>query len=231
MLVSLLLKIITLSTLAFAADKKDSGTTPTYMISGDAKLYTHFIERGLSMSNNNPALNAEFLFNYGSQFKVGFWGSNISNVSQTDDNFWLKFLTEIKVDFDSGSKLRFYINDDHFYKSDIRNGQEVGVHYEFSSYKVHFAWMNNFQGSHSSADYLNVRKLFDLKKSIKGGGQVGYIYQSGTGYDNYFDLKALAYYQINTNSLAEAGVTFVTNASQFGNRADPAMYFAFEFNF
>lgn len=230
MLVSLLLQLFTFGSLAFAADQKNSGTTPTYMVTGDAKLYTHFIERGLSMSNNNPALNAEFLFNFGSQFKVGFWGSNISNVSQSDDNFWLKYLAEIRVDFSTKSNLRFYIHDNHYYKSDVRNGQEMGVNVDHNNYLFQLAWMNNFEGTHTSAQYLNLGKLFTYRKSMKYGGLAGYTLQTADGYANYFDFKALGIYEINANAIGEIGITMLSN-SQFGSRGDPAYYLAFAFNF
>src|SRR4051812_38951611 len=89
-------------------------------ISGDVQLLSQYIERGLSMSDNNPAMNASFLYNLGSQMRMGFWGSNISNLSATDDNFWFKFLAQFDVMFGSTLNSHFYISDDHFYKSNQR---------------------------------------------------------------------------------------------------------------
>ena len=208
--------------IAIAAN--DKSPTPTYKISVDAKLYSQFIDRGLSISDKNPALNASFLFNLGPQFRVGFWGSNISNISSADDNFWFKFMADVRVDFNQNSNLLLYLNDDHFYKSSIRNGQSVGIKVNYFLYTGELEWMNNYQGTHVDADYFNVGKLFDFRQSLRIGGKVGYTLQHSSGLQNYFDLKALGIYEITKNASVEGGATFITNDSQFNGRGDPGFY-------
>jgi hypothetical protein len=212
-----------ISHFTFAASDK-STATPTYKISADAKLSTQYIERGLAISDGNPALNASFIFNLGPQFRFGFWGSNISNISSNDDNFWLKLLADVHVDFNQNSNLAIYLNDDHFYKSSVRNGQRAGLKYNYFLYLAEVEWMNNFEGTHTDSVYFNGGKLFDFRQSMKYGGKLGYTVQHSVNYANYFDFKLLGIYDINKNANVEVGFTLSTQSSQFNNRGDPAIY-------
>ncbi len=209
---------------AYALNEK--APSPSYKISIDAKLQSHFIDRGLSISDKNPALNASFLFNLGPQFRVGFWGSNISNLSYSDDNFWFKFVADVRVDFNQNSNLMLYLNDDHFYKSSVRNGQSVGLKYFYFLYMAELEWMNNYQGTHVNSEYVNLGKLFEFRPSLRVGGKIGYTLQNSVGLDNYFDAKALGIYDFNKNSSFEAGATMVTNENQFNGRGEPGFYVA-----
>ncbi len=209
---------------SFAVNDKPS-TVPTYKVSVDAKLYSHYIERGLSMSDTNPAMNVAFLYNFGPQFSMGFWGSNISNISSADDNFWFKFLANVRVDFTPTMGMLMYINDDHYYKSSIRNGQLFGAKFNYLNYLAELEWTNNYQGTHGNSEYLNVGKLVDYKM-FKVGGKIGYTLQNSDNYSNYFDIKGLGTYALGTNSTAEAGLTFVSSEGQFNGRAKPAIYVA-----
>ena len=97
------------------AQEKDKakGITADYSITGDSQLVSHFIVKGLSYSDNNPAMSASFFTNLGSQFKLGFWGSNVANLSASDDNFWLKLFAKIKIDFGENYMANIFINDNH----------------------------------------------------------------------------------------------------------------------
>lgn len=207
---------------SFAADQKSSNS-PTYKVSVDAKVLSHFIDRGLSISDTNPAMNVSFLYNLGPQFRLGFWGSNISNVSSVDDNFWFKFIADVKVDFSATATMDLYIHDDHYYKTDVRNGQSLGVRWTWDPYLGELEWMNNYQGTGTSAEYLNVGRLWNYRM-LKVGGKVGYTLQSAENYQNYFDLRLLALYHFSANSVIEGGATMVSSDSQFNGRGKPAFY-------
>lgn len=196
----------------------------TNEISGEAQLLTHFVERGLSMSDKSPAMNASFLYNLGSQLRLGFWGSNVSNLSATDDNFWFKFLAELHVDFTTNLNAEIYVSDNHFYKSDQRNGQRIGGLFNYYSYYFTVEWMSNLEGSKSSAEYINVGKLFNYGNKIKYGGDVGLTYSHNANIKSYFDARALARYYMNTSTSFEAAATYNSYSSHFGSRADPAYY-------
>ncbi|MBC7421688.1 MAG: hypothetical protein H7328_13245 [Bdellovibrio sp.] len=207
-----------------AAEEKKAGTAPTYRISANALLLSQFVDRGLAISDKNPALNASFLFNFGSQFKLGFWGSNISHVSAADDNFWFKLLAEIKIDFSDKSAVKLYLHDDKYYKLNIRNGQRAGLLLNYNLWNAQAEWMSNYEGTSTFAQYLNVGKAYIFKQDYSLGAKLGYVMQTAPGLENYFDLKAYVDYQMTLNSRLELGGTMVSNNSQFGNRGDPAVF-------
>lgn len=213
------------------ADQRNYGANPSYLVSGEAQLLSHFIDRGLSFSNDNPAMNASFLFNLGSQLKLGFWGSNISNVSAIDDNFWFKALGEIAIEFSDKFKSRFYISDDHFYKSDIRNGQIAGLDIDYHSYLFKLEWDSNFEGTKTNAEYFNFGRFFVFKKDFKYGGYIGYTNSHASTLSSYFDIRPELQYSVSTNSNAELGASFNSNGSQFGSRGDPAYYVGFKLRY
>lgn len=226
------LSLLGIHSLALSAEKEsEKGTKPTYHFSGDAQLLSHFIDRGLSITNGNPALNASFLFNFGQQFRVGFWGSNVSNVTATDDNLWLKFVADVHISFSTDSIFKMYFNDDHYYKSDARNGQSVGFNYDFKSYLTQLEWMSNFQGTKTDAIYLKLGKMFVFYKDILTGVSLGYTSQKSSAYSNYFDLKGFSIDKLSDFFELEAGLTFTTNSSQFNGRGNPAIYGAIRLNY
>lgn len=196
----------------------------TNEISGEAQLVTHFVERGLSMSDKGPAMNASFLYNLGSQLRLGFWGSNVSNLSATDDNFWFKFLAEFNVDFKNNLSAQLYVSDNHFYKSDQHNGQRIGGLFSYYTYYFTLEWMSNLEGSKSSAEYLNVGKLFNYGNKIKYGGDIGVTNSHNANINIFFDARLLARYFLNTTTSFEAAATYNSYTSYFGSRADPAYY-------
>lgn len=196
----------------------------TNEITGEAQLVTHFVERGLSMSDGGPAMNASFLYNLGSQLRLGFWGSNISNLSASDDNFWFKFLAELNVDFSTNLTSQLYVSDNHFYKSDQHNGQRIGSLFNYYSYYFTLEWMSNLEGSKSSAEYFNIGKLFNYGTKIKYGGDVGLTNSHNANLKSYFDARLLARYFLNTSTSFEAAATYNSYSSYFGKRADPAYY-------
>ncbi len=216
---------------SWAAAKSEVGNKPTYRFSGDAQLLTQFIDRGLSITDGNPGLNASFLFNMGQQFRIGFWGTNVSNVTSGDDNLWLKFIADINIEFSSDSKFMAYFHNDNYYKSDLRNGQSFGMTYDFKSYMSQIEWLTNYQGTSKSAFYLKVGKIFPLYKKILPGVSVGYTAQNSDGYLNYLDVKGFGTYTLTSSFEIEGGITAVTNSTQFGRRGNPGIYLGIKLNY
>ncbi len=223
LLLNLISMLIGATCFAQSQDRLKSNLA-TNEISGEAQLVTHFVERGLSMSDRGPAMNASFLYNLGSQLRLGFWGSNVSNLSATDDNFWFKFLAEFNVEFSNNLSSEFYVSDNHFYKSDQHNGQRIGGLFNYHSYYFTLEWMSNLEGSKSSAEYLNVGKLFNYGTKTKYGGDIGLTNSHNANIKIFFDARILARYFLNTTTSFEAAATYNSYASYFGSRADPAYY-------
>lgn len=197
---------------------------PDYHISGEAQLLSHFIHRGLSYSDNNPAMNASFLFHLGPQLKLGFWGSNIANLSAVDDNFWLKMTAKMDTEFTDTITGTFYIADNRFYKSDSRNGQNIGYELNYKGNEFLLEWMSNYEGAKTAAEYVRFGRLFDYKKKFRFGGYAGITYTSNSSVlQSYMDLRAVGQFIFSEAATAEGGVTFNSNAGQFGKRGDPGL--------
>lgn len=211
---------------AQSAADKSKATAATNRIGGHAQLLSHFVERGLSMSNGNPALNASFLFNLGAQVRLGFWGSNISNLSASDDNFWFKFLGEFDIKFANGLQSNVYVSDNHFYKSDQRNGQRIGSNFIYYLYQFTFEWMSNLEGSKGNAEYVNFGKYFLWKDKFRFGPLVGFTNSHTDVINSYFDARFIGEYTVSSNTIAETGVSlnFTSDNAVFGKRADPAVW-------
>lgn len=208
-----------------------NGKTPDYSVSGQVHLITNFVDRGLSMSDNNPAMNADFLFNFGQQLKLGIWGSNISNLNNQKDNFWLKIVGEARVEFSKDSDLIIYFNDNHFYKSDVRNGQQLGGLLSYKIYSGQFEWSTNFEGSRENAFYLNGGVLFPYKTKMFYGGNVGYTSVRSSEFNDYIDLKAQAVYKFTEYFLADAAITLALDQNQFNNRGGFQIYIGLKLQF
>lgn len=219
----ILIFLLLSSKAAFSEDRLKSNLA-TNDISGEVLLATQFVERGIGMSDQNPAMNASFLYNLGTQVRMGFWGSNVSSLSAADDNFWLKFMVEFNVLFGTNLNTKFYASDNHFYKSDQRNGQRFGAVFSYFTYFYTFEWMSNFEGSKANAEYLEMGKYFYAGNKIRYGGSVGYTVGHATTTNSYFNVKALIDYMLNTTTYFEAAATVNTNPSAFGKRGDPAVW-------
>lgn len=195
-------------------------------VSGDAQLWSHFIVKGLSYSDNNPAMNASFVAKLHPQIKLGIWGSNISNLNAVDDNFWLKVFTRINIDFSDRFFFSLFLTDNRFYKSDVRNGQTFGGEFNYKNYEFGLELMSNFEGTRSPAEYLWIGKLMDYRSNLKWGGYGGMTISQAVTYQSFFDFKIVGQYLFNSISNAELGLTFNSNSAQFGIRDDPAVYMA-----
>ncbi|HRO67024.1 MAG TPA: hypothetical protein PL182_05630, partial [Pseudobdellovibrionaceae bacterium] len=76
----------------------------TYRLDGLVSLMSNFVESGLTQTDNDPALQGSFWFNFGPQFRMGLWGGNVSYDGQ-DSHFLLKLNAELKVDFSQDSNM------------------------------------------------------------------------------------------------------------------------------
>ena len=195
-------------------------------VSGDAQLVSHFIVKGLSYSDNNPAMNASFVAKLHPQIKLGIWGSNVSNLNAVDDNFWLKIFSRIYIEFSERLFFSLFITDNRFYKSDIRNGQTFGADVNFRNYEFGLELMSNFEGTRNSAGYLWFGRLYDYRSNLKWGSYAGSTISQSAAYQSYLDFRIVGQYLFNSISNAELGVTFNSNSAQFGIRDDPAIYLA-----
>src|SRR5437762_3247023 len=76
---SLLAASIVASTLPVLA--AESAPQPEHTITGNVGLFSQYIFRGLTQTNENPALQGGFDYAHISGLYAGVWGSNISWIS------------------------------------------------------------------------------------------------------------------------------------------------------
>lgn len=216
------------SYVAQAADSKAGANSPTFRLSGDAQLMTHFVYRGLSYTDKDPGLNAGFYFNFGPQFKFGFAGSN---VKFDDTHLWLSFKGLVKVDFSADIYMNIYYANHRFYKSDSRNGNTLGTTIDIYSYKVQFDMDSNWEGTAQAAQYIGLSHEFKIPYELYFVPAFGYTMQKSSDYSNYFDIKTGLVYKTKQAGTWELAMTYNSNASQFNGRGDMFFYLSTQFEF
>lgn len=229
----LLFPIVALSQSVAKSKSKDAPSlTPTFSASGMATLTSHFIYNGLSMSNSNPAINAHLLLNMGPQFKMGFWGANISNVTNSDDNFWVQFQGVITVEFQNQLKTNFTVADHRYYTSQQRNGQTASADFVFrSKYIGKIEMNNNFEGTDSSSQHYRGGYIHRFKGPWHAAGYLGYTNEQSEQLNSFLDFQGEGLYQPMPNMKFKAGVTLTSDAGQLNGRGAFHYFFAGEFTF
>ena len=215
-----------------AKGKEVSSTQPNFSASGSASLISHFVDHGLSMSNKNPAINAELLLNMGSQFKLGFWGSNIRNVTNPDDNFWVKYLGVIVIDFSKNVRTLLTIADNRFYTSQQRNGQTLKAEFEIGNkYSSSIELNNNFEGTSQASQYISGGYLYRWKGPWYAAFVLGYTNQTADELNNYLDLRTEAIYHPLPKIKFKFGLTGTSDSGQLNSRGAFTYYLAGDFDF
>ena len=184
------------------------------------------------MSNKNPALNAQLLLNMGSQFKLGFWGSNIRNVTNSDDNFWVQYQGVIVIDFSKDVKSYLTIADNRFYTSQQRNGQSFNANFEIKNkYYLQLDFNNNFEGTGLGSQYINGGYLYKWKGPWLAAGYVGYTVQKTDGVNNYIDVRLEGIYNPLPKMKFKAGITGTSDSGQISGRGAFTYFFSGDFEF
>ena len=184
--VTTILTLGLLATDAFAAE--GGGTTPTFKMSGDVALLSHYVEYGLSQSDKTPALQGSFWFNLGSQFRLGLWGSN-TNYEHSDDHFNLRFSGDIRVDFTQNNNMVIAYSRSQYYNGGDRNGDLIGVRFNFTDYRVTYDYMSNWEGTKKSSNRFGFGKLTKVFTTWEWDNEAGYNAPGASGINPYFDLR------------------------------------------
>jgi uncharacterized protein (TIGR02001 family) len=166
-----------------------SSTQPTFRMNGSAQLTSNYIEKGLTQTDGDPGLQADFWFNLGSQFRVGVWGANVSYDSASSTHFWLKANADVRVDFSQTSNLIIKYSNNQYFRSNNRDGNTIGVHLDFSGYKVLYEIDSNWQGTQDGATYAGLGKDFPIWNTWVWANQGGYTIPEADGVQSFFDYK------------------------------------------
>lgn len=195
--------------------------TPDYGLSGSSEILTHFAYRGLSYSGTQPSLISSFLYNFGSQFRLGAWGANLN---LPDSNLWLKFVMEIQLKFAEQHDVTLFVHRDQFYSNGERNGNEAGFNYYFlEHYYIGISTKDNFEATHTASEYFSFAHAIPLGKVFNFSYKIGYTHQRDNLYDSYADAKVSIDYELK-NSTFEVGVTDMSSKDKFNQKAEPHFY-------
>lgn len=213
------------------APASENAGAPSFKLTGGAELMTNYINRGLTETDKDPALQANFWFNFGPQFRMGLWGSNVGYTG-SDTRFLLKLNADIKINFSQATKMYIVVNNNNYFKPEGRNGWTYGLHLIMSNkYKVIVENETNWEKTGSQLTYFAFGYEYDITEKWKWPSQIGYSQIKVDNYSNYFDFRTGIHYKSSVNIRYKLDLTGTTNSSQFGSRGDYAYILAAQTEF
>lgn len=218
---------------AGAADINAEGKAPgapTFKLSGGAELMTNYVHRGLTETDKDPALQASFWFNFGPQFRMGLWGTNVG-YEGSDTRFLLKMNADVKVNFSETSHMIIMASKNNYFKPEDRNGWTYGLHFGFSKYKVLIENETNWHGTNSQLVYYALGYEHEINEKWIWPTEIGYSQMRDDHYSNYFDFRTGIHYKSSVNIRYKLDFTGATNAGQFDGRAAYAFILAAQTEF
>lgn len=213
---------------AHAAESTDSNNA-SFKMEGEASLMSNYVEYGLTHTDKDPALQGKYLFNFGPQFRMGVWGSNIA-YEGSDTHFLLRINADIVVTFSKDSSMTIKVMDEHFFKPETRNGMISGLHFNFYGYGIRYEQINNFEGTEEAATSYAFTKTWDVWQTWHWENLIGYMMLDSSTLTNYFWLESF----LGTKPgylLYQGGISFNSNPSQFHGEGDLAIVFKATANF
>lgn len=201
------------------AQEDSKSDVPSFKMNGEVALLTNYVEHGLTQTDKDPSLQAAFGFNFGPQFKLGVWGSNV-NFDSTE-HFLLKINAELKVQISTKTdfKLGYYKN--QYFKTDTRNGNTTYLVITSHGYRIRYESNSNWEGSDAGSTYYSFGTAFDLSQNWKWDNEVGYtMIQDVPNMENYFDLRTSFQYKGSSNILYQITATGTSTAAQFNGQGD-----------
>lgn len=167
----------------------EGNLSPTFQLSGDVSLLSHYVEHGISQSANSPALQGAFWFNFGPQFRMGLWGSN-TNFESGNDHFNLRANADLKVVINSTSDLVIAYSKNQYYNGGEHNGSVFGIHLRFGEYIITYDSISNWEATNKGS----TRFAFGRKMPISNGwiwnNEIGYNTPEVSTLNPYFDGRS-----------------------------------------
>ncbi len=201
------------------AQEDSKSDMPTFKMSGDVSLLTNYVEHGLTQTDKDPSLQGAFSFNFGPQFKLGVWGSNV-NFDSTE-HFLLKINAELRIQISSKTDFKVGYLKNQYFKTDSRDGSTTYLVVTSHGYRVRYEQTSNWEGSDESATYYSFGKMFDLDQNWKWDNEVGYTMISDVpNIENYFDVRTAFLYKGGSNITYQIAATTTSATSQFNGQGD-----------
>jgi hypothetical protein len=207
-----------LASFSFGAESDSANTNATFKMNGDVSLLSHYVEYGLSQSDRSPALQGNFWFNFGPQFRLGVFGSN-TNYPNDNDHFNLRLNAEVKIGFTQNTSMTIAYAKSQFYKGGDHNADLLGLHFEFWDYRITYDSTSNWEATNDRAGRYAFGKATKLWTSWTWDNEIGYTSPSASSYNTYFDIRTGLGDQLGP-VFVEGALTGTTTPSQFNGSGD-----------
>lgn len=176
-----LLSLLTLSTVVFIpisaqADESSLGLDFT----GNASLVTEYVFRGITQSNENPAIQGGFDVSHDSGIYAGVWGSNVNFNDGDEANVEIDVYGGYEgsykgLTYDIGAIYYAYPGADDNLNYDFVEGY-LGLSYDFDllSASASFNYSPDYFGESGDAQYYALGVDVPLPKDFTLSGHIGY---------------------------------------------------------
>lgn len=208
------------SSSAFAQEERRE--IPSFKMTGELSLLTNYVERGLTQTNKDPALQGAVSFNFGPQFRMGLWGSNVN--FQSSEHFLLKINAELMIPISLTTEVDLGYSNNKYFKTDTRDGGTVHLNIKFSQFRVRYETESNWEGTGSSSSHYIFGMLSDINPSWKWDNEAGYNMLTADNYTNYFHVRTSALYKGGNSINYQISASATSAAEQFHGEGDIAIY-------
>jgi uncharacterized protein (TIGR02001 family) len=202
--------------------QEDKREIPSFNMTGELALLTNYVDRGLTQTNKDPALQGAVSFNFGPQFKMGLWGSNVN--FQSSEHFLLKVNAELMVPVSPTAEVDFGYNNNKYFKTDTRDGGTMYLQVKFSQFRILYQSESNWEGTGTASTHYIFGMISDLSPSWKWDNEAGYSMLTLDTYTNYFYGRTSALYKGGNSINYQISASMTSEAAQFNGRGDLAIY-------
>ncbi len=208
----------TFSTLSGAQQR---GPTASKMY-GEVSLQSDYVDKGLTQSNKTISIGAEAGYWFGGQGRIGMHANSVNYVNESA-TVELAGFGEYRFVFTPNTDLRIRNDLFRYFSDSTRSKVAVLLDQNFFDYHVLLFREDNFEGTKKPRNWFAFHKDWIYSPSLQINTTVGYSMVED--YDNYFDTRAGLTY-LTGNVSASVFNTYVSNNSQFGDKADTAFFVA-----
>ena len=205
----------------------ENKSTSSPSFEGGAGFTSNFVEKGLSQSNQEPAILGKLGLNYPSGF-LGIWGSN-SKVENEDIHLNYRIMGNLRLDIISGVDVTASYKNSRFVSDGSRNGNIWGIDLNLYSWHALFEHEDNFEALKKNRYWFAFGKEWPLWGMFLSS-TLGYSMIQAEGYTNFFDYRITLSYRWNKNAISISGVGN-SASSQFGKRSQNTALVTIESNF
>jgi uncharacterized protein (TIGR02001 family) len=133
-------------------------------VSGSMALTTNYMFRGISVSNNNPAVQGGLTYTFPINVYVNVWGSNVNFLAPNGAQATSEFDTIVGYRGGYGDNFSFDVNIDRYNFPGARyaNYNELNTLWTLYFFTLGASYSSNYAGTHGSGTYLNGTVGFDI---------------------------------------------------------------------